>query len=96
MILEKFHKQPADVQDYDIDFSAWLSGFSTADTIASISSVTVDKTGLTIPTTMLSGSKVKVWTSGGTDGVDYKITARIITTAGRTNEQEIIVKVKEY
>jgi len=27
-ILETFQKQPADVQDYDIDFTKWLRGFA--------------------------------------------------------------------
>jgi hypothetical protein len=38
----------------------------------------------------------KVYTSGGTDGVTYKITATVTTTGGRVKQAEIKVKVKEY
>ncbi len=90
-ILETFKKQPADVQDYDIDFSEWLAGFS--DSPAS-HAVEVE-TGITLDNHELAGSIVKVWLSGGVDGNTYKVTVRLTTVGGRTYEVEIRVKVKE-
>ena len=90
-ILAKFEKQPADKQDFDIDFSDWLTGLSD---VAASHTVTAD-TGITITST-LSGGVVKVWASGGTDGVTYKVTATLTTTGQRIKQAEIKIKVKEY
>lgn len=91
MILGRFQKQPADVLDYDFDYSDWLA--DRADTISSIS-ITAD-TGITVGTTAHVSGVVKVFLSGGTDGSSYKITSTVITTGGRTKQAEIVVKVKE-
>jgi hypothetical protein len=104
-ILEKFPKQPADEQDYDIDFTDYVTGMGEAVTDAhTIDEVSVDDDDLTIQSSSIhNGSTldgvascyIKVWTAGGTDGVTYKITARIATAGGRVHEVEIQVKVKE-
>jgi hypothetical protein len=94
-ILAKFEKQPADVQDFDIDFTEWLTGMS--DTAPGPTGVTVvAEDGLTVDLATLDDGVVKVWTSGGTDGTTYKITATVVTDGGRTKQAEIRVKVKEY
>lgn len=91
MILATFTKQPADVQDYDIDFTDYLAGLSDAGASADVSS----DPGITIDSHVLSSGVVKVWVSGGTAGT-YKITAALTTTGGRVKEAEIKIKVKEY
>lgn len=107
-ILAKYEKQPGDTQDFDINFSDYL--YALGDTGASVS--VVADTGLTInsstllagittekstaPGTTVANGKVKVWTSGGTSLVNYKITATLTSTGGRIKQAEIIVKVKEY
>lgn len=91
-ILGKFTKQPADVQDYDIDFSEYLT--SQSDTAVS-HTVSVD-TGITIVTSALTSGVVKTFLSGGTNGRQYKLTATITTAGGRVKQAEIIIKVKEY
>lgn len=91
MALEKFDKQPNDIQDYDISYVDWLNKLG--DTGAS-HTVTADP-GITVNSHTLNSGIVKVWLSGGTNGVNYKITAKLTTTLGRTKEAEIIIKVKE-
>jgi hypothetical protein len=90
-ILATFTKQPADVQDYDVDYSDWLAGFS--DTGAS-ATVAVES-GITLNLYTLASGVVKVWLSGGADGSTYKITTTLTTTGGRTKQAEIRIKVKE-
>ena len=92
-ILTTFFKQPNDVQDYDVDFTAWLAGFSPADTGLS-KSVSVD-TGITLQSSVLNSGVVKVWLSGGTTGTTYKVTVALTTTGGRTKEVEFRVSVKD-
>jgi hypothetical protein len=92
MSLDTFEKQPADKQDFDIDYADYLT--SLADTAVSVVSVTVDNPGLTLSAFSLIGTTVKVWTTGGVDGTSYKITSLVRTAAGREKEYDIIVKVK--
>ena len=90
-ILETFRKQPADVQDYDIDFSPWLVGFGDTGTTLNV----VAEPGITLDSSSFAAGVAKVWLSGGTDGTNYKITARLTTINGRVKEVEIRVRVKE-
>ena len=95
-ILAKFEKQPADVQDFDIDFTEWLAAMNN-DTAPGPGGVVVEAdAGITILAYVLNDGVVKVWTSGGTSGVTYKITATVTTTINRVKQAEIKVKVKEY
>ena len=93
-VLAKFEKQPGDRQDFDIDFAEYLTGLSDYGTTFT---VTADA-GITIVSSQLlfSGTVVKVYLSGGTDGVTYKITVTLTTDGGRIKQAEIKVKVKEY
>jgi hypothetical protein len=94
-ILAKFEKQPADVQDFDIDFTEWLAAMS--DTAPGPGGAIVEAdAGITILSSVLTDGVVKVWTSGGTDGTTYKITATVSTEGNRVKQAEIKIKVKEY
>jgi hypothetical protein len=99
MAITTYEKQPADVQDFDFDFSAYLTALG--DTGSSIAlaevedGITLDSSSLTTSASGVSGGLVKVWLSGGTSGEKYKVTVRLDTTGGRTREAEIYVRVKE-
>lgn len=90
-ILETFTKQPADVQDYDIDFAEYLDALT--DT-AALAVVEADP-GITVVNYLILGKVVKVWLSGGITGARYKVTIRLTTTGGRTKEVEIRLLVRE-
>lgn len=91
MILGTFEKQPADVKDYDIDYSQWLVS---GDAIATATAV-VDQAGLVVDSTFASTNKVKVWLSGGASGVKYKVTVTVSTDDGRVLQHEFVIKVKD-
>lgn len=90
-ILEKFTKQPADVQDYDIDFTEYLDGLT--DTAAT-ADVTAEP-GITVQSYTIIGKTVKVWLAGGVHPGRYKVTVRLTTAGGRTKEVEILILVRE-
>ncbi len=93
-VLENFYKQPADVQDYDINYTRYLT--SVDDTPRVVDPYEVDApAGITLLTASITGNVVKVWLSGGTAGAKYKITTRLFTTGGRVKEAEIVIIVKE-
>lgn len=87
-----FHKQPADVVDFDVDFSEWMA----SNDVISMAVSTTD-TGLTLGATVINpaNSTVKQWVSGGSDGSTYKVSMTITTTGGRTKQAEFKVKVRD-
>jgi len=91
-VLGIFEKQPADVLDYDCDFSDWLA--DRADTITSQTVVSSDS-ALVVGSVSQVNGVVKAFVSGGTDGGKYKLTYTVVTDGGRTKQVEITVKVKE-
>ena len=92
MILGTYTKQPADVLDYDVDYAEFLNG---TDTLAS-KTVTATPTGINVDSSTIVGTRVKVWLSGGTNGVTYKVTVTATTGDGRVKQDEFKVKVKDY
>ena len=84
-------KDPDAVLDYTFDWTAWLALVS--DTLSS-QTVLVD-TGITCDSSSISGTTVIVWLSGGSVGVTYGITCRIVTANGRTDDRSIFVKIKQ-
>lgn len=92
MNLGTFTKQPAEIQDYDIDYSEWLTA---GDNVSSVAVTILPATNLVLDSQYNNDPVVKLWFSGGTDGVKYKITVRTTTADGRLKEDEFFIKVKD-
>lgn len=91
-ILGTFTKQPADEWDYDLDYNEWL----TAGDNVQNASVTVAPTGsLVVDSVFINDPRVKVWVSGGTNGVTYKLTVTMSSADGRIKQDEFKLRVKE-
>lgn len=87
----KFEKQPAEILDYDVDYTEWFG--DRADTPESY--VVVVPVGITKVSDALTGNVVKVVLGGGTAGTKYKITVRLTTASGLVKESDFELKVKE-
>lgn len=80
-------KDPADIDDWVMDFSAALRipGSATYDTITNIVSISSTPPGLTVTQQAVTtgdagpGTAVGFWLSGGAPGVTYQVTATIST-----------------
>ena len=83
-------KDPSAVLDYVFDWTEWLA---TGETITD-HTITAD-TGITVDSSTELDGKVTVWLSGGTAGQNYKVACLITTSAGRTDERTIWIKVVE-
>lgn len=94
MSLQKFDKDPAAVLDYGIDWDdeddPWLASGETI----TASAWTV-ATGITKDSDSFSDTVTTVWLSGGTAGEEYDIKNTITTSAGRTDERTLTVKVDQ-
>lgn len=86
-------KRPTEVKKYTFDFTPWLDSQSL--TITSVTSVTADS-GLTKDSHSLdSGSKkITAILSGGTAGVEYKVTATFVTSDTQTWVVAITIPVQ--
>ena len=97
MILAKYEKQPAEVKDYDIDYSDWL--IPAEDTIDGITTVVTSETQATptleVDYTQNTITVAKLWVSGGTVGTQYKITVFMTSADGRIDESELIFSIKD-
>ena len=81
-------KDPSAVLDWMFDWSDWLAS---GETITD-HTITID-TGITNDSSTEDAGKVTVWLSGGTAGENYKVACLIVTSAGRTDERTIWIKV---
>lgn len=92
MATNSFIKDPEAVLDYSFNWnnttSPWLA---TGETISSYT-VTVP-TGITKDSDSQASGVVTVWLSGGTAGTNYRVECKIVTSAGRTDERSIWIKV---
>ena len=88
MTEKAFPKTPDAVLDYAFDWmTEWLE---TSETILSYN-VTVD-TGLTKDSDSESGGVVTTWLSGGVEGINYKVMCKVISSMGRTEVRNIMIR----
>jgi len=88
LTLQNPLKDPSAVLDYAFDWTGWLAA---GETITD-HTITAD-TGITVDSSTESDGKVTVWLSGGTAGINYKVACLITTTAGRTDERTLWIRV---
>ena len=88
LTLQNPLKDPSAVLDYAFDWTEWLAA---AETITD-HTITAD-TGITADSSTEDAGKVIVWLSGGTAGINYKVACLVTTSAGRTDERTIWIKV---
>lgn len=94
-VLATFEKQPADVMDYDIDYTQWLPS---TDSVASVSYTVTPSGALAVNSALVieNGTRVKLWVSGGTNASTYKAEVTVTTVLGRIKQDEVRFRVKEY
>lgn len=90
-ILGTFVKQPADRLDYDVDYTDWLTVGDSIEGALVMSS----PNGLTVDSVFNNTPRIKIWLSGGTDKVRYKVTLTATTADGRVKQDEFLVVVKD-
>lgn len=76
------------VLDYEFNYEEWLSASETISSFTIIASP-----GITVDSSTNQPDKVTVWLSGGTAGVPYTVTCRIVTNQGRTDDRTMTIRV---
>lgn len=82
-------KDPDEVLDYELDWSARLSSGETIST-----STWIVPDGIVEDSSSKTDSVTKIWLSGGTAG-SYSFTNRIVTSGGRTMDQSVTLSVAD-
>ena len=101
LTLQNPLKDPSAVLDYAFDWKPLTHGEpgATSDWLATGETITdhtiTADTGITVDSSAESDGKVTVWLSGGTAGINYKVACLITTSAGRTDERTLWIKVVE-
>ena len=90
MANNQYTKDPSAILDWAFDWTDWLAA---AETITD-HTITAD-TGITVGSSTKDTGVVTVWLSGGTAGINYKVACKITTSAGRTDERTIWIRVVE-
>lgn len=88
-------KRPDDHLDYDVEYERWLSDDDSVQSAEAEVDPVSDTTPLVIESVQLFGTIVKVWISGGINGISYKVKVTATTTEGRVKEIEFIIRVTE-
>ena len=89
--MRTWDKDPQAVLDWAFDWSNWLA---TSEQISGTPTITVES-GLTKDSQSNTTNKVTVWLSGGTLGEVYRVSCRITTNQGRTDERTIGIRVTD-
>lgn len=85
------NKDPQDVLDYAIDWTAALDAGDALDVVE----WSAEPTGLLLGEHAEDGGKASVWIEGGAAGTTYSVTCRATTTAGRQMDRSARLFVTE-
>jgi hypothetical protein len=83
-------KDPNEVLDYQVN---WTNRLETGETI-STSTFTVAEGTVVIDSSSAASPTTTVWLSGGTEGEACTILNRITTSAGRTYDQSVRLRIR--
>lgn len=85
-----FIKDPNAELDWQFNWEDWLAVGETIST----ATFTVDD-GLTVNSTGHDDTVATIWVSGGTAGNVYRVTCHIVTSATRTDDRSINIRVMD-
>ncbi|AVR89016.1 hypothetical protein [Thauera aromatica] len=92
MKLGSFSKQPGERVSKSVIYTDALDP---GDEIGTIDECRAEPAGLEVSPVLVAGDRARIWVSGGTDGVQYKITIKVTTAGGEILEDELFCRVKE-
>ncbi len=91
--MKTLAKDPDAVLDYTIDWTPFLT--SVDDTIATSEFITDEDTSLTLSNEALNGNLHTVFIAGGAANTRHRVTSRITTAGGRTQDQSFFLVIAE-
>lgn len=89
-MADDYTKDPDAVLDWVFDWTPWLGASETIST-----STFILTPGITKNSDTKTASTTTIWLSGGSAGKPYRITNRIVTNQGRTDDRSITIRVTD-
>lgn len=89
-MADDFIKDPDAVLDWTWDWQNWLAD---GETISASSWIIT--AGLTKNSESATSTNTKVWLSGGQSGRPYRVTNRITTNLGRTDDRSVTIRITD-
>ncbi|MFE0101177.1 hypothetical protein [Streptomyces sp. NPDC059009] len=89
VVIPTYLKDPDAVLDWIWDWSDWLAPGETI-----VTSVFTVGAGLDLDSSSHNTTSATAWLSGGAPGSPYTVANRITTSASRTDERSIVIRVK--
>jgi hypothetical protein len=83
-----WQKDPESVLDWRFDWTEWLAdGEAIEDSVMTVSA------GIVLESSSYSPTSTTAWLSGGSVGSTYSLANRVTTSAGRTDERTVTIRV---
>ena len=89
-----YTKDPSAVIDYQQDWSDWLAAGETI-TTSSWAVTPTTLSPLAVDSDTETTTAATVWLSGGLAGQVYRVTNTIVTSAARTEQRSIVIRVEQ-
>lgn len=90
--MKRYVKDPDARLDFGQDWANWLDE---GELITSHEVLLNPPSGLTLVSHVHTTSKVIIWVTDGTVGVSYRVTYRITTDQGRTDDRTDVITIQE-
>lgn len=102
-MIKLAYKDPSELQDYELDWTARLDALPTTDDVidTSVWTIETDMTGQATPLVIeaqqldAGDDETRVWVSGGVLGQKYVLRNDVVTDAGRELTQRCQLPIKE-
>lgn len=92
--MPTYDKDPAAIKDYGFDWSLWMSsGDVTSSSVFSADISAVNSSTLAITSSSISSYHTTCFVGSGMPGGTHKITNRITTAQGRTEERSFDMRI---
>jgi hypothetical protein len=96
MVTMATKQDPSAVLDWGTNWSAWLGTDTISTSTWSVTETSpVGATALTLATSTHDATTTTIWLSGGALDARYRITNRIVTAGGRTDDRSFYVTIKD-
>lgn len=96
-MAQDFEKDPDAILDYHFDWTLWMANgdYITASTFIVTPGIVPGNGANGAPNTAFTTTNTTVWLIGGSAGQPYRVTNRITTAQGRSDDRSITIRVQE-
>lgn len=88
-----YDKDPAAVKDYGLNWTAWMSSGDTISTSVWSGDIAANSSTLLVTSSSISSHTTICFVGSGTAGGVHRVSNRIVTAQGRTEERSLDMRI---